>query len=184
MPVGQEKTFTLIFPDGKIVLNVNPERTQRASPSRMAVTQTLTGVNVDHFGAAFGSGSFSGTLGYGPPLASRGIGGGMDGLTQFKLLKQRFEQWQDRAAVAADPAQLTCEIVNTIDDEHLQVVFTQLSWSHAVGRLTLIDYTLEYRTLYDFSAPFRAAATPQLNGSGTIGSGETPPFPTKPGEDH
>lgn len=176
------KTYEIIFPDGSIVLNVNPERLTRASPTRIEVVQTLTGAVVDHFGAALGNGTIAGTTGWGPPLASRSTGGGIDGKAQFELLKQRFEQWQDRAAITADPAQVTCEIINAIDDEHLRVVFLQLAWTRSIGRPFLYEFTLDYRILYDFSAPFRNAATPQLNGTGTVGPGDTPPFPDRPGQ--
>lgn len=176
------KTFEIHFPFNHtvIILNVNPEEYAGSAPHRQDVVQTLTGVVVDAFGAGVGTGSISGTCGWGRPLAPAPGSDYLSGLEQFASLKRTYQQWQDFQVQAADPALVTCEIANVIDDEHYDVVFTNLEWRHSISRPFLIQYTLTWRILKDYSAPVRRSALVQIGGSGAAASADAPDWPDLP----
>jgi len=182
MQIEAEKVFTIKFPSGEITLNVNPEEYSATAPHRQEVVQTLTGVVVDAFGAGIGEGGISGTCGWGRPLAPRGKNqANLTGQQQFESLLRRYREWQDLQVQATDPSQIPCEVLNEVDNEHLEVVFTGFSYRHSVGDPFKIHFDLKWRILKDWASPFRRSALIQIGGAGgLVLPGDTPDWDDDP----
>ena len=171
-----EKDVIVTFPSGRIVLNVTPEEFSARYPTRLDVVQTLTGLLVDSFGYGLGTGQLSGQFGFGRPLVVRPGGADETGLEQAKRLKRYYEEWQNIQAGAEDPKLHPCQLVNVVDDQFYDVVFTSLDWRRSRSNPLVVYYSLPYTILKDYNAPVRASPLVQL-GAPPLGDGGTPDFP-------
>lgn len=171
---GRAKKVGIRWPAGEYAgwmwLNVNPQSFSLQMPTRLSITQGMTGAFVDSLGFGLPSGRLAGTCGFGLPLDDPEQG--ITGLEQIRQLKRSYEAWQDYSARYTEASGYPCEImVGPTCDQHYTVIWepSGLRLSHDSAKPFLIYYDLAFRVVYDWQwqtteggrpAPLRGTGAP------------------------
>lgn len=158
---------------------VNPRQVQiRVSP-RIEVTQSLTGGYVDSLGKGLGSGSISGTCGWGVPYGDPGQG--LTGLQRTLELKRLYEEWLNETVRRTPPSLAACDLFIDFQQGLYQVVWGDADFVQSESSPFTIQYTLPFTILYDYNSPVIELPLRQLDAAGAPANDGGTPI-VQPGE--
>jgi hypothetical protein len=132
-------------------LPVNPRQVQIRISPRIEVTQSLSGSYVDSLGKGIGSGSLSGTCGWGVPYGDPGQG--LTGLQRILELKRLYEEWINETVRRTPPASAACDLFLDFQQGMYQVIWGDLDLAQSEASPFTIQYTLPFQILYDYNSP-------------------------------